>query len=325
MSEKLNFEKTAKERREEWEDSVFAHGDDAHFWDFAMCIAQVLEETMEALEVIVGEKNAAEPLRLLVENAATSAYQDGSHDWRVLIEDTLEVGTMWPICDKLYHAAQFGIYGVTPASIVVSERSAWIDAVVAEVCDFSSRKTVAALGPSNAILRIAAIASSRQAMDHGEGEVDLSSLAIFGDVTEGRLRNLLSDAASALKRGPNGGVSASSALAWLQKRKSFYNSIWQYEEPEDEEESSEQTLSPIHPDKLIFVPMARDGSTFHPGLKRSDYYQIGGKGEEQQFEDFDAALAALNAMPVPRWRRPNDQGNWGIVSGVSWQRVERSF
>lgn len=112
-----------------------------------------------------------------------------------------------------------------------------------------------------------------------------------------------------------------SALTWLQKRKGFLKSIWAEEEI-DVTEDSEPT-EPIEMDRTIFVPVARDGSIFNPGLVRGGTYQIGAKGEEQSFSTFADALAALNAMPVPRWRRPNDKGNWGIVSGVVWQRIER--
>lgn len=70
--------------------------------------------------------------------------------------------------------------------------------------------------------------------------------------------------------------------------------------------------------------MARDGSTFHPGLKRGAGYSIGEKGAEIQVADFDQALLDLQRMPSPYWRRPNESGNWGIVAGVRWARVDAS-
>ena len=66
-----------------------------------------------------------------------------------------------------------------------------------------------------------------------------------------------------------------------------------------------------------------DGSHFHPGLKRDGRYRIGAKGAETPHESFDDALAELHRMAVPRWRRPNEVGNWGIVSGREWKRIER--
>ncbi|THF73015.1 MAG: hypothetical protein E8G75_10200 [Sulfitobacter sp. SK025] len=74
---------------------------------------------------------------------------------------------------------------------------------------------------------------------------------------------------------------------------------------------------------MIFVPVTRDGSTFTPDLQRNSSYRIGAKGAEENHEDFAVALSRLNVMAVPRWRRPNDNGIWGIVSGVAWQRIEK--
>ena len=50
---------------------------------------------------------------------------------------------------------------------------------------------------------------------------------------------------------------------------------------------------------------------------------IGAKGEEVSYPSFNEALSALQKMATPRWRRPNEAGNWGIVSGRDWKRIER--
>lgn len=63
--------------------------------------------------------------------------------------------------------------------------------------------------------------------------------------------------------------------------------------------------------------VARDDSTFDPvTCLRAGGYWVGAKGSEQKYESFADALAALRSMDVPRWRRPNRRGNWGIVTGV---------
>lgn len=53
--------------------------------------------------------------------------------------------------------------------------------------------------PQGVIARIINFALSRHAIDTGEGEVDLQSLALFGFVTEGRIRNILSSGDGARK------------------------------------------------------------------------------------------------------------------------------
>ena len=50
---------------------------------------------------------------------------------------------------------------------------------------------------------------------------------------------------------------------------------------------------------------------------------MGDKDDEVQFDDFDEALAYLRRMGLAKWRRPNAAGNWGIVSGRDWKRIER--
>ena len=44
---------------------------------------------------------------------------------------------------------------------------------------------------------------------------------------------------------------------------------------------------------------------------------------EQKVADYFEALALLTAMPTPRWRRPNSEGNRGIVAGIDFHRVPR--
>jgi hypothetical protein len=64
-----------------------------------------------------------------------------------------------------------------------------------------------------------------------------------------------------------------------------------------------------------------DGSRFEPSLKRGVGYRIGPKGSEVVVSTFEEALNALRSMEIPRWRRPNPAGNWGIVSGIRWGSI----
>lgn len=69
------------------------------------------------------------------------------------------------------------------------------------------------------------------------------------------------------------------------------------------------------------VPVANDRTWFGPHLLKAGQFTIGAKGEEIRVDSFPDALEALRKMKVPRWRRPNPQGNWGIVSGMAWKRL----
>ena len=66
------------------------------------------------------------------------------------------------------------------------------------------------------------------------------------------------------------------------------------------------------------IPYASDGSSFNSGLARSSGYTVGEKGDERKFNDYSDALDYLRNMKVAKWRRPNEQGNWGIVTALKW-------
>lgn len=74
-------------------------------------------------------------------------------------------------------------------------------------------------------------------------------------------------------------------------------------------------------DPSVRVPVASDGTWFGPHLLRAGQFTVGEKGDEQRLDSFEEALQTLDRMTVPRWRRPNSKGNWGIVSGTRWVRV----
>lgn len=312
---------TAEARRDACSEMQFQYGDNPHYWDYAQWIAEMLIQGLEHVEGLVGEVTAAGPLRQLVQPVADQGYPSAK-TWRDVVEDTLAAGTVWPISGRLQDALQYGMFGVTPSNIPFQDREGWVAGLVEEVHAFAARSDVRALdGEGNAIVTIANLASSRRSLDTGHGEVDVHSMSVLGSVSEGRIRNLLSGSEGSLERGPEGGIIALSALTWLQKRKGFLNSIWAKEERSSAD--GDEPMEPIDPDRMIFVPVARDGSIFNPDLLRGGHFQVGAKGEEQNYGTFTEALSALNSMPVPRWRRPNDKGHWGIVSGVTWQRVER--
>jgi hypothetical protein len=75
------------------------------------------------------------------------------------------------------------------------------------------------------------------------------------------------------------------------------------------------------PKSPVLVPFASDGSCFNPSLRwpKSGAYTVGEDGKEITFDNFDAALEHIKMMYTPRWRRPNEAGDWEIVSAVRWE------
>lgn len=66
------------------------------------------------------------------------------------------------------------------------------------------------------------------------------------------------------------------------------------------------------------VPVAKDGSMFLPVLRRGGVFTVGPKGGERRIENYEEAIAYLQSQPAACWRRPNANGNWGIVTAVKW-------
>lgn len=88
-----------------------------------------------------------------------------------------------------------------------------------------------------------------------------------------------------------------------------------------QEPAGEVALQPSWLAPTTRVPVAADGTWFGPHLLRAGQYTVGYKGDERRFDSFEASLRHLAGLDIPRWRRPNPKGSWGIVSGIRWSPV----
>ena len=183
-------------------------------------------------------------------------------------------------------------------------------------------------------------ARARLALDLGQ-PITLHALALLSGVTPKRIQNAIyakTDEAPLV--GKNGLIAPEACEPWLNAR-DFQWSIWKQvsalaplSADWGKDVPFEADDAGAHVEDFVFVPVANDGSYFHPGLYRGGEarekadnvgYSIGGKGDEQVVADFDEALAILSKMETPRWLRPNSESqNWGIVTGQTWKRVRRS-
>lgn len=313
----MNSSKSAEERLEHWLETFVS--EECKDWDYGQWIVQLIEDRFDFLESLFGAEKAAPVLFELLAEANTA---EGYHakTWREVLENASPVSwSVWEICNNINELGLYGRFGVTLANIPGDSREQHIFTLLAAGGAFLDRADIQRIaGKDNQLSKIAALAQSRWNLDHATGDVDPASLAILGGLSEGRVRNMMSGEGRAFEN-TGGRISATSALAWLQDRPAFFNSIWQ--QPED---AVAGASGPEVLDDVVFVPVAGDGSLFHPGLVRGDKFTIGAKGEEVQWATFEEALGALQKMVTPRWRRPNEAGNWGIVSGRDWKRIERS-
>lgn len=113
------------------------------------------------------------------------------------------------------------------------------------------------------------------------------------------------------------------ALTWLRERRNFIPTTY-LNDQEARQVSMAEQLDEEDDADFIFVPVTDDGIAFLPMLRREGGYQIGKYGDEKYYQDYYEALAALQKMAVPKFRRPNAQGNWGIKVSTDWKRVPKS-
>lgn len=303
----------AADRRSAWFENEILGYSTAHStlnWDYGDEIMEILRGHFLALEQLLGADEIAEPLFALLhgQNVEGESWREAFDTYHPILNQE------WSGTVLIDNAGIYGLYGVTPEHIPHSERSAWVRDLAERLAAFRNNVSPS---PGGVIDRITNLALSRRAIDIGEGEVDLVSISLLGGVSEGRIRNILSAGDSPLERSVNG-VTAASAMDWLKGRKEYFASIWQ-----QPDEVSPEPPSADFTGEVVFVPVAGDGSIFGPELLRNGHFTVGGKGSEVQYDSFEAALTALHRMETPRWRRPNAAGNWGIVSGRDWKRIEK--
>jgi len=215
--------------------------------------------------------------------------------------------TGWAAVSLFDELGFYGLYGALTQLCAPEDRERRIDLMIAQV---SRLLAIAPQGcDSETANRIIVLAKSRRQIEARSGFIEPLGLALLGGITEGRIRNLMSGEAARLEAS-GGKIHFEQARQWLEGRSAYWPSIWQDDEAD------------VTAD-MIRTPRAADGTVFHPALRRRNGFMIGAKGAEIVVETFELALAALHEMPVPRWRRPNAQGNWGIVKAAGWVEFTR--
>lgn len=81
---------------------------------------------------------------------------------------------------------------------------------------------------------------------------------------------------------------------------------------------------PVDANGDFLRPEYRQGNGYHVGMNKVHVAQKG-LDEcylEKYHDDYFAALKDLTSRPKPQWRRPNEKGNWGLVTATDWKWVE---
>jgi|TARA_A100001391_G_C5084284_1_gene280711 hypothetical protein len=244
-------------------------------------------------------------------DAALSSLVDGSPDWTKAVE-AADFYRDTALGKKLYRLTAYAVFGLTgPGFPSEDEVRSTLESVEALLTDCLPDQWLSD-AENVPLLPIVVMARARLNLDNGFG-LDPEGLALLGGVKLSRIRNMMSGSAPELPKDPTGLLSNAAARAWLENRETFLHTITK--------QGAAEGAADIEP---IFIPVARDGTMFTPDQQRNGSYQIGEKGAEEYVSSYEVALARLQAMPVARWRRPNEHGNWGIVSAIEWRRVDRN-
>jgi len=290
--------------------------------DPAVTLVELVRAAGDFLTMIVRPEDAADGMHRIIGTMA-----GGGDDWREALADS-ESGAFseWPFGSMLHNLSAYSRYGIDLGSEEEGDETEPEDRL-REMVEAAER--FLALCPLDAWLgkertpdleNTISMARARWALDH-DRPVEPEGLALLGGVSQGRMRNMVTGRDPEMHR-ENGLIPAHEALAWLEGRDNYFPSIWRTERPSLSREE------PGHGDadmRFFFIPEARDGSVFHPELRRRNGFTIGLKGEEERLENFEDALERLQGMHVPSWRRPapSGRGGWGIVQGVSWIRMSQ--
>ncbi len=306
-----------------------------HF-DAADALEHGLRHLGEVLALTFGEEVTSKALRVLL---AETAYPGASAEelqaefdrlgWRAYLKEESAAITLiqaTPLWREATHYAGEGISPDDPWGMhSVEERKRRVEALVAQartLLEHGARL----FGSDHLYVWEAVLA--RAALDFG-GTVTLEGIQLLAGVSLGAVRNAVS--LGELQPDEDGNVPAEQAQAWLARRREFCPSRWT--NPDDDQQPfSERRAVEANERGTILVPQDSEGTPFTPEhvvrpAKRAPGLSItvGAKGAEEQHRDFYAALAALAKMDVPRWRRRNGKGNWGIVRARGpWVAVSKA-
>ncbi len=333
--------------------SRIAEFQNGYEWDESDGLLRSFTIVGELLGIVFDPITAARGMQAM--RLVTSADPAKPIDWSKLVGDAqTDWAAAWADLDafndscwsSLMEAAHnlnaFAYFGILPtwalsyadrSSVQFNDVPAYVRSVVSQLNRFVQLlpKSLDLYG-IEIIERTCLAATGRLKIDFNE-PLTVHELAAVTGVSSKRLQNAMyarrDDAPLA---GNDGLIPVAAAQRWLEARE-YRPSIWrEFIACKGWEEDGEvSTPAPARNEigDFLFVPEARDGTVFSPiackrgGATGKPHYTVGVKDAEVNYEDFEAALDALSQMAIPRWRRPNENGKFGIVSAERWRRLTR--
>lgn len=294
---------------------------------------------MHALKLVTETSPASEIQWSKLDSEVDMAWEGA---WAEL--DAFNDSSYSRIMDRAHDVHAFAFFGILPGwalehadrgRLDFTDVPAYVTGTVTQLNRFLSLlpKSLDLYGVEE-IERTCLAATGRLKIDTNES-LSVHELAAVTKVSTKRLQNAIyaKTADAPLPNKSDGLIPVASAQRWLEAR-GYLPSIWREfiaaKAWEAEGSTAVVTDTVEESEDYFFVPEARDGTIFSPtfcqrrGSGGKPSYTIGAKGDEKTYDDYEAALADLTRMRTARWRRPNENGNFGIVSAERWRRLSRS-
>lgn len=186
-----------------------------------------------------------------------------------------------------------------------------------------SRSQVQNVEDKNVFEKILLSAEARYAFDTGK-ELNLDQITVLSGMSKRAVQNDVAKNSDKNLKVTGDMVTNINARAWLKERRNFIPTKY-YHSDEEEGAALNLDVKVLEKDtEFVFVPVAEDGTVFLPELRQPQGYLIGKYGCETHVENYFDAINQLQVMVSPRFRRPNDEGNWGIKAVDSWKRIPLS-
>lgn len=283
-------------------------------------LAEILIGLGKLARDIAGEDAADAGFATLTRELGYELSKDA--DWEaVLREDSFGDAYCWAMGERLHELNAYAYWGIAlNGGKTAEEREALLRLAIEEVATFMAKIPFEAWGiaPADAG-RTLHLAQGRFTLDTGR-PIDAATLAMLGDVSERRIRNMMAGKERSFTPDTDGRIPAEEALSWLHGRpKVFRPSVWR-----DQNTFEDLAARPAEVDDAVFVPVAADNSVFHPGLARDGRFAIGRGRTEMLCDTFEEAVVALQKMVDPVWQRPTPRGLWTTVSATRWARYDRA-
>lgn len=274
-----------------------------------------VREACKLIERIVGPEKVAPALRELVGSLGVNMQDIPESNWEFGLRflDPSAVET-WPPGRTLAELRQYAFGAARPPQ---GAKASFLTGVEAKIGAVEALLAQIPVGPwglrADAAARILDAAKARRAIDRGK-TVDPMGLAVLGDVSVGRMHNLMA--------GPEREftpwkwrVRPKAAREWLRKRGRLYPVL-----PPAEADGSEVDGDRVDP---LFIPVSSTGQFFAPDASIEGVFVVGQGADRQEVAGYEDAVAALQEMAAPVWERLDERGQRTQERGARWVRVPR--